>query len=294
MIYIKKNGILDAIFSATIFGAMPLFTKLIYGLGANPLSAAFYRMGLSLVFIFLIGKRKNNSFALNSNELKYLIIASLSFAFTSLTLFGAYNYMESGAVTSIHFAYPIIIFIMVSIKVKKMPSINEALAIVVCTVALTLLSNPTSSVNTYGAVLAFASAITYSIYSYTLDNDALKNLNRDARLFYVNLFSTFILIIFSLVTKEEIKLDLNSKGWLMAFLYSAILTLGATSLYQKAIAYIGAKDTSILSTFEPITSVIIGIIVLGEKISIIQLISIVLILTSATYLISHEEKLETE
>lgn len=294
MISIKKNGIFDAILSATIFGAMPLFTKLIYSLDANPLSAAFYRMGLSLVFIFLIGKKKGQSFVLNSSELKYLIIASLSFAFTSLTLFGAYNYMESGAVTSIHFAYPIIIFIMVSFKIKKMPKINEIVAIVVCTIALTLLSNPGSSVNTYGAILAFTSAVTYSIYSFTLDNDALKNLNRDARLFYVNLFSTFILIIFSFVTKEEIKLDLNSKGWIMAFVYSAILTLGATSLYQKAIAHIGAKDTSILSTFEPITSVIIGIIVLGEKISIIQLISIVLILTSATYLISHEEKLEIE
>jgi drug/metabolite transporter (DMT)-like permease len=291
---IKKAGIFEAILSAMIFGAMPLFTKLIYSMGGNEISAAFYRMGLSLVFIYIIGRTNKNSFKLSRKEARYLLIASLAFAFTSLTLFRAYNHMDSGAVTSIHFAYPIIIFIMVAIEARRMPRISNILAIVICTLALPLLANSKSSpdLNFTGVILAFASAVTYSIYSFVLNKDALKNLNQNARLFYVNLISSFILVIFSLISKEKIKIDLTARQWLMAFGYSAILTLGATSLYQKAIALIGAKYTSILSTFEPITSVLIGIFVLGEQISFIQIVAIALILSSATYLVVRGEEAE--
>ncbi len=289
MIKIKRNGIFSALLSAIIFGTMPLFTKLIYSFGANEVSAAFYRVFLSLFLIYISGKKRKHSFSLSFKEIKYLSIASLSFTLTSLTLFKAYNYMDSGAVTSIHFAYPIIIFIMNSIKSNNVPNPKEIVSIIVCTVALIFLYNP-SSLNSHGIILAFISALTYSIYSYMLDSESIRSLDTSSKLLYINLLSAFGIILFSLVTKQEIKLDLNLVEWSGAFAYSAILTLGATSLYQKAISSIGAKETSILSTFEPITSVILGVFLLGEKVSFIQVIAIALILSSATYLVNQNNK----
>ncbi|MET3618280.1 drug/metabolite transporter (DMT)-like permease [Peptoniphilus olsenii] len=272
---------------------MPLFTKFIYSFGANEISAAFCRMCLSLGFIFIIGKAKKQPFKISFKEAKLLFVASLGFVFTSLTLFKACNHMDSGAVTSIHFAYPVIIFIMVSIKMKKIPHVGEMEAIIMCTLAIPFLANSKSSINIYGIILALISALTYSIYSYTLENDGLKSINKNARLFYVNLLSTIILIIYSVITKENIKLDLSGREWIIAIVYSVILTLGATSLYQRAIASIGAKYTSILSTFEPITSVLIGIALLGEKITFIQVLSIIVICNCTLYLVSSNGKKHT-
>lgn len=294
MIKIKKSGIFNALLSALIFGAMPLFTKLIYRFEANEVSAVFYRVSLSLLLIYIFGKKKKHSFLLSFNELKFLSVASLCFLLTSLTLFKAYNYMDSGTVTSIHFSYPIIIFIMNSIKNNKVPNIKEIVSIIICTIALTFLYNPSSSINTHGIMLAFISAITYSIYSYMLDIESIRSLDTSSKLLYINLLSTFGIIIFSAVTKQKIKLDLKSTEWIITFIYSIILTLGATSLYQKAITCIGAKETSILSTFEPITSVILGVFLLDEKISFVQIIAILFILSSATYLVNQKNKILPE
>lgn len=50
--------------------------------------------------------------------------------------------------------------------------------------------------------------------------------------------------------------------------------------YCKAVQTIGPSDTAILSTFEPVTGVVLGMIVFGEKISLIAAIRSFLIIIS--------------
>ena len=50
----NKKGFIYAVSSAVIFGFMPLFTKIIYSMGAGSVSAGFYRVSLSLFTILII------------------------------------------------------------------------------------------------------------------------------------------------------------------------------------------------------------------------------------------------
>ena len=62
-----------------------------------------------------------------------------------------------------------------------------------------------------------------------------------------------------------------------------------TSLFQFGIKTVGPESTSILSTFEPITSVIIGVLILNEIFGIKTIIGSALILI-AVILISIFDK----
>lgn len=75
----NKNlvGIIQAIFSAILFGLMPLFTKVIFGFGANFASAAFYRTSLPLILVLVLSILEDRSIRINLKELFYLIIASV-------------------------------------------------------------------------------------------------------------------------------------------------------------------------------------------------------------------------
>jgi len=46
-----------------------------------------------------------------------------------------------------------------------------------------------------------------------------------------------------------------------------MVTTGAVVLFQQATFFIGGEKTSILSTLEPITSIIVGVLVFGEPVS---------------------------
>ncbi|MDO5041772.1 MAG: EamA family transporter, partial [Peptoniphilus sp.] len=66
---------------------------------------------------------------------------------------------------------------------------------------------------------------------------------------------------------------------------SIILTLGGASLYQKSISLIGAKNTSMLSTLEPIVSIILGYFILREQLGFNQIIAVLCIVVANFLLI---------
>ena len=87
-----------------------------------------------------------------------------------------------------------------------------------------------------------------------------------------------MMFVFSLITGNLI-LKMNPAAWLMILVLS-ISVAYALSLFQIGIKIIGSQRASILSTFEPITSVLLGILLLDESFGIRSLFGIILILVS--------------
>ena len=288
MIDIKNTGFIDAIISAMIFGAMPLFTKSLFSFGLNPISSAFYRMSMLLVFIYLFAKiYLKCDMRLSKYEFFHFLIGAFSFVLTSTLLFSSYNYISVGASTSIHFVYPVIIFIAVSIIKKKIPNLIEVLCIIFTMIGL--LTDFTELSNIKGIFFAVISAFTYAFYSIYLEKKVFSDMKPVKTLFYMNFLGAIILFIFSISTKNYIKYDFQITQWIGILLYSFVLTVGATFLYQKAVILIGATYTSILSTLEPITSILLGFFIFKETLSIVQIIAVIFIILSTFILIKSKK-----
>lgn len=284
-------GYLYAILSAIIFGSMPLLTKNIYAYGCDSVSSAFYRMSLSLVFVYLflrIGKKMD--MRINRRELFNLILAAFGFMLTSLTLFQSYHFISSGAATSIHFTYPILIFLAVTALLRERPTAVEILCIIMATTGLVALMDFSQLANLQGIIYAFISAITYAFYSIYLEKSNICRMPPLKVLFYVNLFGAMMILGYALLTGKGIYRDFNGKEWMMVLLFSLIITVGATFLYQLAVIHIGAKNTSVLSTCEPIVSILIGFFILHENLTKIQLIAVLLIFIASLTLILYQRK----
>lgn len=286
MIDIKNTGFLAATSSAIIFGAMPLFTKSLFSFGLDPISSAFYRMSMSLVFIFLFSKFVlKYDMKLDKYEIFHFFVGALSFVLTSTLLFTSYKYISVGAATSIHFVYPVIIFIATSIIHSKKPSLVEVLCIVATMTGILFITDFSELFSIKGIFISFVSAFTYSFYSIYLEKDIFLKIKPIKILFYMNFFGAIILFVFSLISKNPIKYDFTIDKWAIILGYSFILTVGATFLYQQAIRLVGAKYTSILSTLEPITSIVLGFFIFSEILSVLQIIAVFLIIVSTFILV---------
>lgn len=114
-----------------------------------------------------------------------------------------------------------------------------------------------------GIFLALLSGLFYSIHMVVMDKSGIKNMHYFKLSFYLCLFGAALSGIYGGVT-GQLALHLTGQAWLFAFLVSICASVGAISLFQLGIRYTGASTAAILSTLEPITSVILGVLVLGE------------------------------
>lgn len=277
----KNLGFIAVIISAIIFGSMPLLAKLIYSNGGNSISLIFYRFFLSLPILYwLVKKNKSIDIKVTKLELKNLILVSVfGYSATALLLFISYNYISSGMATTLHFVYPIFVVLGSMIFYKDKPSLLKIICVLSCTVGVVLFSENTGSTSLLGITAAFISGITYSFYILFIDKSNLKDMHPFKLTFYLCLISSIIVFVYSLITKT-FTMDMTLLGWLLTILLSLLVSVGAVSLFQYGIMTVGSQNTAIFSTFEPITSVIIGIMVFYEAFTLRTFIGSIFILAA--------------
>ena len=97
-----------------------------------------------------------------------------------------------------------------------------------------------------------------------MDKSGLKNQPVFKISFYVALMSSIAMGIFGIGTGELTLTTLTPQAWFISTVFALLCTVVALSLLQIGIKHVGASTAAILTTFEPITSIICGVLLLGE------------------------------
>ncbi|MEG0292094.1 MAG: DMT family transporter [Anaerovoracaceae bacterium] len=277
------KGFFFASFAAIVYGLMPLCAKYIYAGGCTPESLVFYRGLLSMPFIYLLMK-KNKQVPLDSKKLLSLFV--LTFFGTCLTqvfLFGSYNYISTGLSTTIHYSYPIFVFLGTALIFHEKLSKIKILCVILSTVGILCFYTPGGEISLFGVALSFLSGITFAFYIIFLDKSGLKDLPPFQLCFYMALFISISMIPFTLIT-GTLTYSFNPTTWILLFIFSLFVNLFATMFFQLGVRYIGTQKTSIINTFEPITSILVGVFVFSEVLTTKIIIGIVIILIAVLIL----------
>ena len=76
----------------------------------------------------------------------------------------------------------------------------------------------------------------------------------------------------------------TTKGWINALGLGIFPTVVSLIFTSRAIALIGSTETAIFGALEPLTAVILGILILGETLTLAPAIGMILIFVSVTVL----------
>ncbi len=283
-------GIILAITSAIIYGLMPFTATQLYKIGANEINLSFIKSFSVMIVLFFIIKTKKQGFSIDKKILPELAIASfLGVSITAILLCISYYYIPSGMATTLHFAYPVIVSGMSLIIFKEKSSIFKYIALIFAAGGIFLIFDFSGEINLLGVSIAVLSAFTYSAYILMVGKGKIKTIEPLLLAFYLNLFSAIYAIIMGIFT-SRLTFDFSPQGLIITIILSLIVGFGGTTFFQLAINYIGSESAAILSTFEPITSVLVGTIVLHEMLSIKAIIGMLLILTASFIIILLESK----
>ena len=160
---------------------------------------------------------------------------TLGFSLTSITLFSSYEYINSGVCNNYSLCLSNSYFYSGKFHKKYRPKATEVLCVVFVAIGIILIMNMDSSngLNLKGVFFAVLSALTYSFYSIYLEMKKLINIGSTKLLFYLNLFSVMVVIIYSLATKTEIYLGFKGIEWFLPIIYSFVITFGEGHFYIK-------------------------------------------------------------
>lgn len=281
----KSKGIIYALSSSAAFGIMPILAKTAYNYNANCLTVVNLRFFFAWMILLPIILIKKKSLKLDKKQLfNLLLIGIFTYASTTLTLFLSYNYISVGLATTIHFIYPIAVTLISIIVFRERIFKEKVLALLVSTLGVYMLVyNGDIKLNFLGVFFAIFSGILYSLYIVSIDHSNLRQVDSFVLTFYLSLISFATLFIGGLSTKS-INLNIDIRCYIACFFIALISTALAVTLFQKGIKIIGASNASILSTFEPIVSMILGVIILKEAITFKIVIGGLLILSSVVLL----------
>ncbi len=268
-----------AITSAVVFGTMPLMALYIYARGGNAIGVTFYRYLFSLPMLLLLNRRTAGPLPrLSRLQWKQMaLVAIFGYGPTGLLLYISYDMIPTGIATTVHFLYPVLV-VLGGVLFTRVPVTRRTVVAVVCsTVGVVLFYGGGIELNVLGFVLALLSAVTYAFYILYIDASGLNHLPTYALTFYLTLISGVITFFYGLFT-DSLFVAITPAGWIMTLVLTFVVAVAGVSFFQVGIRKVGPQHAAILSTFEPVTSVVIGILVFAETVTPGALLGVVFIL----------------
>lgn len=281
----KQAGSLYIILSAVLFGTMPLLAKVAYAHGSNAYTVAFGRFFFgSIMLLMVILLLPGCSVRINKYHMLELLKLSVSYALMPILLYTSYNYIDSGMSTTLHFTYPVAVMLIMVIFYKSRIERKQVVCASLCLIGLAFLSSPDSQPNVLGILLAVGSGIVYAVYIVLLGRSTARELHPLTLAFWLALFSAVEIGVVALVSRKLV-FSLDGIGWAAEAGMALFTTVFALVLFQRGLFLCGEVKASLLSTFEPLTGILIGVVVFRETLTLNKILGIGGVLVSAVLLV---------
>jgi drug/metabolite transporter (DMT)-like permease len=250
-----------------------------YDGGATSASVAFLRI-LAIPALFAVMKAKKISPLLTRREARDVIVScGVGFGITTLLLFGSYSRIPVGMATTLHFIYPITVSAVCVFFFREKFSPPTFFALVMCTAGVFMFMGSAEGVNVKGVVMALMSGLTYAFFLVYVDRSGIKNMNHFKLSFWLSIMLTIFFGVYGALT-GTLALNMTMNAWVLCAVNSLLCAVVAVTALQLGIQFSGAATASILSTLEPITGFVLGVLILGEEYSATKIIGVVCVVAA--------------
>ena len=258
-------GFFYGLFSSATFGLIPFFSIPLMRGGMSAECALFYRFLIASLTLGLILRLRGERFKTPLPMLGGLCLSSLFYLLAALLLFWSFRHMPSGMASTIQFLYPVqVMLIMVFFFHERFSWITAAsIALAVAGVYMLGGDSTSGEISLLGFVMALLSSLCNALYIIGLHVTRKPGLSGLAVTFWVLAFGAAMSFISALLT-DSFRL-LASWDELLHVLGLAIITALLSNLtLVLAVERIGSTLASVLGVMEPLTAVVVGIIVFHE------------------------------
>ena len=267
-----------------VFGTVALFVR---NIPVSSSEIALYRavMAALLLGAFLLLSGQKFDFRAIRKELPLLLISGMAMGINWILLFEAYRYTTVSVATLSYYFAPVIVTIACPILFKEKMGVKQWLCFGMSSLGIVLITGvgDLSAGNTHliGILFGFGAAVLYA--AVVLLNKFIKGVAGIQRTFLQFAAAILILLPYVLLTGGIHLHSLSGSGWVNLLIIGIIHTGITYCLYFSALRDIPGQEAAILSYIDPLVAVAISVFVLGEQLTLLQLLGGILILGFTLY-----------
>lgn len=262
------------VLTTAIWGSMYVFAKYVFVL-LPPMAFLFYRFllgGLILLGVYLFTGGKLSNIRIKKSDIKYILLISLCgyFLGIGLQLLGT-DYCDASLASLINSTNPVIIILLALFILKEKVNKRQIFS-VFCALAGTVLiiGQINGADSLLGAILSCGAVVFWSFGSVMVRFISDKY---DAMV--VTILSMFICAAaafpFSVYQQVVAPMDFAAitPMFVFSFLFIVVISTGFSFLlWNKALSLVSAATCSMFYPIQPLVSALLGILLLGEQLSL--------------------------
>lgn len=285
----KTKGILITVLSAAAFGFAFTLAPMTYGAGgSNPMTLTFLRNLLCLPIFLILLRLQKIPIRVDKKVLLRMLFLGCFVAATSLTYNTALSLIDVGMVTTLHYVYPALVMLVCVVFFKEKITLRRGAALLFVTlgVACFLLGAGVTGggMVVKGMCFALASGVSHTCYMLIMDRTGLKNEPPLRIALYSGLSASMVAAVFGCIAGSFTFATITTRAWMLTIAFSLLCNAIALPMFQLGIKHIGPTMAAILSTVEPITGNLFGMLLLGERMTPVKAVSCLLILSGVVIL----------
>lgn len=263
-----------------IWGSIGVFTR---SIPLSALSLAFLRAVVALPILYIV-IRKRNLKIISLQQIMPYIISGVLLGLGWLSLFYGFKHTSISSAVIIYNMCPIYVMIAAPFILKEKIRKHQFLVIAFSFFGLYLIvgNNLSESADISGVLLSGLSGVCYAII--VLINRSIKNRTDNQTATFIQILTATIVLLPFIISGSDITtvVNLNSIAIGNIILLGVIHTSLAYSLFFSVYDKMKSTEIVAFSFLEPLFSIIMSILFIGETLNISQIIGGIIIL-GATY-----------
>jgi len=264
---------------------MPIFARQAYLAGVDQFGVLLPRFALAAVLLALIAAARGARWPCGRNLIGLLALGGLGYVGQSLLYFTALQHASAGLVALLLYAYPFLVVALAAILLRERPGVRQILALPAAAIGLVLTIGGGNG-TALGVVLGLAAALVYSFYIV----GGTRIMRQVDPLVAAAIVCAAAAVSLACIGAVRAALGLpvgmprTAAGWWPVMAIVLFSTVLAISAFFVGLRWLGASLTSVLSTLEPVVSVVLGALVLHETVGVQQAVGGAIVIAAAIWL----------
>ena len=267
----RQRGMLLVALAASSFGILPFITRGIYlNSDLQPTDVGIWRLLIAFVIIYAMVARKQRTWLVRPPlPLWQHGVMGVLYGCAVMGAFFALSYISGSLFSILVYAYPAIVAVISLVLGVRLSGIAwGALALTLVGVILTVPdTNVLNGANLTGVLITFGTALAAALY-FVVSSRFMRGVTD---VMPSTVYMMGVMLLFFLLLIPIFGFRLPPLAVVPNLLVLALLcTVFAFIALNAGIRLIGAPQAAILGSFEPLVSMLMGVILLGELLTGIQ------------------------
>lgn len=264
--------------SMAIFGTLGPFVR---NISVSSGELALYRaiMATGLVGVFLLITKQKIPFDKIKKEVPLLLASGVAMGINWILLFEAYKHTTISVATLSYYFAPVIVTVVCPLLFKEKLTGKQIVCFIMSTLGIVMITgigDMGGGNNIIGILFGLGAAVFYA--TVILLNKFIKNVEGLHRTFMQFIAAVVTLIPYVMLTSGVTLGGMDSVGWINLLIVGLVHTGITYCMYFSSLKELPGQKVAILSYIDPLVAVVISVTVLGETMTLWQVIGGLLIL----------------